>query len=95
MKNYGGLGSDTQPQSLTVNYTRYPPSLHALLDLWDKNYVTWYFRGQTGDKICQYELSQSSLFIHPLIHSKQDDDFIVMQNGHIEFWKDLYYYCLA
>ena len=22
------------------------------------------------------------------IHSKQDDDFIIVQNGHIEFWQD-------
>ena len=50
--------------------------LHALWDQWDKSYITWYFRGQTSDKICQYEKSRSSLFIL----SKRDDYFIVMQN---------------
>ena len=29
-----------------------------------------------------------------LFYQKQDDDFIVMENVHIEFWQDLRHYCL-
>ena len=36
-------------------YSPHPPSLHAIWDRWDKCKVTWDFRGQTNDKICQYE----------------------------------------
>ena len=41
-------------------YSRYPRSLYALKD-------TWFLSGQTTEKICQYEKSQSNLFIERLI----------------------------
>ena len=43
--------------------SRYPPSLHALKDWWDKSGITWFLRGQTSDKLCQCKKSRSSLFI--------------------------------
>ena len=30
--------------------SRYPSSLHALKDCWDRSNVTWFLRGQTSDK---------------------------------------------
>ena len=33
-------------------FSRFPPSLRMLYNSWDKSDVTWYFRGQTSDKIC-------------------------------------------
>ena len=41
-----------------------------------KSNVTWYFRGQTKEKICQCEKKRSTLSIL----SKRNDDLIVMQN---------------
>ena len=55
-------------------YSRYSSSL---------NNVTWYFRGQTKDKICQCEKSRSTLFIL----SKLKDDLTVMQNYGLSFDK--------
>ena len=43
-------------------YSLYPPSFHALKDWWDKSDVTWFLRGQTGDKISRSSC-RSSLFI--------------------------------
>ena len=40
-------------QSVPAN--RYLPSLHVLYNPWDKSNVVWYFRGQTSDKIWQFE----------------------------------------
>ena len=40
-------------QSIPANW--YLPSLHVLYNTWDKSNVVWYFRGQTSDKIWQYE----------------------------------------
>ena len=44
-------------------YSRYPPSLPAHKDLWVKSNVTWFLRGQTSDKICQYKKSRLCLVI--------------------------------
>ena len=48
-------------------YLRYPPSLHAPKDWWDKYDITWFLRwgggGGTSDKICQEQKTRSSLFI--------------------------------
>ena len=44
-------------------YSRCPPSLHALRDWWDKSNVTWFLRGQTSEKNCQWKKSRLSLFI--------------------------------
>ena len=38
--------------SLIDLFSRFPPSLYMLYNSWDKSNVTWYFRGQTSDKIC-------------------------------------------
>ena len=38
-------------------YWRYSRSLHTHKDWWDKCNVTWFLRGQTSDKICQYKKS--------------------------------------
>ena len=43
-------------------YSWYPPSLHALKDLWDKSSVTWFLRGQTNAKIWQCKKLRSNLF---------------------------------
>ena len=42
--------------------------------------IDGHFRGQTSDKICQYEW----LWLRLFIVSKRDDNFIVIQNIHIE-----------
>ena len=57
-------------------YSRYPPTMHALYEWWEKSNVTWYFRGQTKNKICQFEKSRSALFIL----SKRNDYLMVLQN---------------
>ena len=44
-------------------YSRYPPSIHALKDWWDKSNVTWFLRGLKSEKIWQFKKLQSSLFI--------------------------------
>ena len=38
--------------SLINLFSPFSPSLHMLYNSWDKSNVTWYFRGQTSDKIC-------------------------------------------
>ena len=43
----------------------------------------WYFRGQTKDKIYQYEKSRSTLFIL----SKRNNDLMVTQNVRLNFDK--------
>ena len=58
-------------------------------DQWDISNVTWSLRGQTLNKICQYELSRSNL----LILSNLDDDLIVIQNVQLEFRQVLRHYC--
>ena len=50
-------------KSANISYSRYPPSLNVLKDWRDISNITWFFRGQTSAKICQYEKSRSSLFI--------------------------------
>ena len=51
--------TNVEPREEGCNSHRsYPPFLHALYDRWDKSNVTWYFRGQTKDNICQYEKSR-------------------------------------
>ena len=42
---------------------RYPPSLHAFKNWWDKSNVAWFLRRQISDKICQFKKSRLSLFI--------------------------------
>ena len=32
-------------------FSPFSPSLHMLYNSWDKSNVTWYFRGQTSDKV--------------------------------------------
>ena len=49
----------------------------------DKSNVTWYFREQTKEKICQCEKWHSTL----LILSKLNDDLMVMQNVSLSFEK--------
>ena len=44
-------------------YSRYPLSIHALKDWWDKSKVTWFLRGPKSEKICQFKKLQFSLFI--------------------------------
>ena len=53
----------TKYRQFNRSYSRYPPSLHALKDWWDKSDVTCFLKGQTADKICQCKKSPSSLFI--------------------------------
>ena len=37
---------------LLINlFSPFSPSLHMLYNSWDKSNVTWYFRGQTSDKV--------------------------------------------
>ena len=52
-------------RGLTNNrpYSRYPPSLHARKDWWDKSYVTWFRRRQKSVKTYRYKKSQLSLHI--------------------------------
>ena len=43
--------------------SRYPPSLRAFKNWWDKSNVAWFLRRQISDKICQLTKSRLSLFI--------------------------------
>ena len=37
---------------LLINlFSPFSPSLHMFYNSWDKSNVTWYFRGQTSDKV--------------------------------------------
>ena len=59
------IGFQNPSSDMTRNwpYSRYPLSLLALKDWWDKSNVTWLLRGQTSDKIYQYNKSGLNLFI--------------------------------
>ena len=45
-----------------IHETRHPCMRLECRDWWDKCNVTWYLRGQTSNKICQYKESRSNLF---------------------------------
>ena len=64
------------------SWNRYPPSLHALKDWWDKRDVTWFLRGQTSDKICQCKKSRWILFI---LDNRKWRTFY-LKGDVIEFW---------
>ena len=54
-----GLAGTSIKDESTDTIDHNPPSLNAL----KKQCFTWFLRGQTSDKICQYKKSRSSLFI--------------------------------
>ena len=45
-----------------IHETRHPCTRLQCRDWWDNYKVTWYLRGQTRRKICQYKESRSNLF---------------------------------
>ena len=65
-------------------YSQHLPSLLALKDWWDKSNVTWFLRGQTSYKICQYKKSQSNLFI--LDNRKWTTIYRYLKDINDKFW---------
>ena len=66
-------------------HSRYQLSLHAHKDWWDKCNVTWFFRAQTSNKICQYKKSHLHLFI--LDNRKRRTFYLKDNNG--KSWVDV------
>ena len=71
------------------------PSLHTLKDWWDKSNVTWFLRGQTSEKNCQWKKSRLSLFI---LDNRKWRPFH-LKNDNVEIWVEViivtFFYAVA
>ena len=82
-----GCGGGGGRRWLKSPNSRYPPSLHAFKNWWDKSNVAWFLRRQISDKICQFKKSRLSLFI--LANRKWRTDEMTINDDNGKLWVEV------